>query len=59
MTLNNHQPKSTWFGRYPVGRIDHVFVGQKVMVLGVKVPRMELTQMASDHLPLIVDVCIP
>ena len=59
MTLNNHQPKSTWFGRYPVGRIDHVFVGQKVTVLGVKVPRMELTQMASDHLPLIVDVCIP
>ncbi|MFQ5444716.1 MAG: endonuclease/exonuclease/phosphatase family protein, partial [Nitrospinales bacterium] len=25
-TLHNHRPQRTWFGHYPVGRIDHVFV---------------------------------
>jgi endonuclease/exonuclease/phosphatase family metal-dependent hydrolase len=58
MLLDSHQPQRTWFGRYPVSRIDHVFVSDKITVLGVKVPRTELTCMASDHLPLIVDVAI-
>lgn len=57
-SLNNHQPKATWFGRYPISRIDHVFVSPTVTVLGVQVPRTELTRVASDHLPLIVDVAL-
>ncbi|MFH0794649.1 MAG: endonuclease/exonuclease/phosphatase family protein, partial [bacterium] len=53
--LDGHRPKRTWSGRYPVGRIDHVFVGDGIEVLNVEVPRKELTRVASDHLPLIVE----
>lgn len=54
--LLNHRPKSTWFGRYPINRIDHVFVDQRIEVCSVQVPRTALTRTASDHLPLIVDL---
>lgn len=54
--LDGHRPRSTWFGRYPFGRIDHVFVSDGIEVLGVEVPRTHLTRVASDHLPLIVDL---
>lgn len=54
--LLNHRPKSTWFGRYPINRIDHVFVDQSLEVCSVQVPRTALTRTASDHLPLIVDL---
>lgn len=58
LALNKHRPLSTYFGRYPLTRLDHVFVGSKVEVLNIKVPKTELTGVASDHLPLIVDVRI-
>ena len=54
--LKNHRPKRTWFPRMPLGRIDHVFVSPDVEVTDVQVPRTHLTRVASDHLPLIVDV---
>ncbi|MFQ5597090.1 MAG: endonuclease/exonuclease/phosphatase family protein [Nitrospiria bacterium] len=54
--LSNHRPKSTWFGRYPIHRIDHVFIGPSMKVSTVDVPRTALTRRASDHLPLIVDI---
>ena len=54
--LNGHQPRSTWFGRLPFGRIDHVFVERNLVVARVEVPNTELTRSASDHLPLIVDL---
>ena len=56
--LLNHRPQSTWFGRYPINRIDHVFVDQSIAVHAVEVPRTVLTRKASDHLPLIVDVSL-
>lgn len=59
LLLNDHRPQRTFFGRYPVGRIDHVFVSPDVAVLGIEVPRTSLTRIASDHLPLIVEAGIP
>ncbi len=53
---NGHRPKGTWFGRYPFGRIDHVFVSEGIEVVGVEVPRTTLARIASDHLPLIVEI---
>lgn len=57
--LENHVPQRTWFGRMPVGRIDHVFVSRDIRVQSCLVPRTTLTRVASDHLPLIVDVIVP
>lgn len=54
--LDNHRPLPTWFGHYPIGRIDHVFVSSGIKVLGIQVPKTQLNKLASDHLPLIVDL---
>jgi endonuclease/exonuclease/phosphatase family metal-dependent hydrolase len=42
-----------------VARIDHVFVDPRFEVIGIEVPNTEPTRVASDHLPLIVEVRIP
>ncbi len=57
--LAGHCPKKTLFGRFPFARIDHVFVDPAIEVIGIEVPNTELTRVASDHLPLIVEVRIP
>ena len=57
--LDDHRPQRTFFGRYPVGRIDHVFVSPEITVHSIEVPRTALTLTASDHLPLIVELSIP
>jgi endonuclease/exonuclease/phosphatase family metal-dependent hydrolase len=50
----------TWSGRTPLRRIDHVLVNDRVEVQNVYVPRTPLSQVASDHLPMVVDlVCYP
>ena len=59
ITLSRHRPKKTFFGRYPLARIDHVFVEPGIDVANIEVPSTELTRVASDHLPLIVDVYFP
>jgi len=56
--LNNHRPKKTLFGRYPLARIDHVFVDPGIEVHDIEVPETKLACVASDHLPLIVEVKI-
>ncbi len=55
-TLENYKPQATWFGHMPLRRIDHIFVGNAIEVKNVEVPRTKLDKLASDHLPLIVDV---
>lgn len=45
----------TWTGRTPLRRIDHVLVSPDIEVRHVYVPRTELSRVASDHLPLVVD----
>jgi endonuclease/exonuclease/phosphatase family metal-dependent hydrolase len=46
----------TWSGRMPLRRIDHVFVGEDVRVEDLHVPRNRLSRVASDHLPMVVDL---
>jgi endonuclease/exonuclease/phosphatase family metal-dependent hydrolase len=57
--MEDHRPRATWFGHFPMGRIDHVFVGPNIEICHVEVSRTELDKIASDHLPLIVDIKIP
>ncbi|MFA7429998.1 MAG: endonuclease/exonuclease/phosphatase family protein [Rhodospirillaceae bacterium] len=50
------KPQATWPGRLPSARIDHVFISPGVTVKAVEVGRSALPRIASDHLPLVVDV---
>ncbi|MFN7141306.1 MAG: endonuclease/exonuclease/phosphatase family protein, partial [Limisphaerales bacterium] len=50
------RPFKTFPSVSPAFRIDHVFVSGHFKVQHVKVPRNDLTRVASDHLPLIVDL---
>jgi endonuclease/exonuclease/phosphatase family metal-dependent hydrolase len=55
----SRRPRSTFFGRFPTVRIDHIFIDAGIEVLNVEVPKAELSRLASDHLPLIVELRIP
>jgi len=57
--LESHRPRSTFFGRFPTARIDHVFVDSGLTVVDIEVPDSELVRVASDHLPLIVELQLP
>jgi endonuclease/exonuclease/phosphatase family metal-dependent hydrolase len=43
---------------HPFARIDHVFISHDLDAERVAVPRTDLTRVASDHLPLIVDLTL-
>jgi endonuclease/exonuclease/phosphatase family metal-dependent hydrolase len=51
-----HRPNATWFGRYPVSQIDHIFITPQFQIKEVFVPRTSLDAVASDHLPLVADI---
>jgi endonuclease/exonuclease/phosphatase family metal-dependent hydrolase len=40
-------------------RIDHVFISHEFEVERVEVPNTTLTHVASDHLPLVVELRLP
>jgi endonuclease/exonuclease/phosphatase family metal-dependent hydrolase len=46
----------TWPSFLPVRRLDHVFLGRGLDVTRVEVPRARADRMASDHLPVVVDL---
>jgi endonuclease/exonuclease/phosphatase family metal-dependent hydrolase len=48
--------RGTFFGRFPIARIDHIFFSDHFVVETFKVPSSSLTRVASDHLPLIADL---
>ncbi len=50
---------NTFAGRLPTLCIDHVLVRHIDKVSRVLVPNTELTRLASDHLPLVVDITLP
>jgi len=54
--LAGHRPRSTWFGHYPISRIDYVFIDDSFHVHSILVPRTDLDKIASDHLPLITEL---
>jgi endonuclease/exonuclease/phosphatase family metal-dependent hydrolase len=52
--------RNTFSTLHPMVRIDHIFVSAHFVPQQVLVPRNELTRVASDHLPVIVDLgCRP
>jgi endonuclease/exonuclease/phosphatase family metal-dependent hydrolase len=51
--------RPTFPSRFPLLRLDHVFVSPEVEVLSATVPRDRLTRTASDHLPLVVRCRLP
>jgi endonuclease/exonuclease/phosphatase family metal-dependent hydrolase len=48
----------TFPSRMPVLRIDHVFIDPSLDVTGVFAPDTALARVASDHLPLVVDLTL-
>lgn len=55
-TPGGRRPQATFPGRLPTARIDHIFVGSGIRVRQVAVGRGALARLASDHLPLVVDL---
>lgn len=54
--LPGHAPRPTFPARFPLLRLDHVFVSEDVSVRAVEVPYNQRSRRASDHLPLIIDL---
>ena len=52
------KPRCTWSGRYPIARIDHIFVNPQVRVVRVDVGDDHLARVASDHRPLFAEIQI-
>jgi endonuclease/exonuclease/phosphatase family metal-dependent hydrolase len=54
--VSGRKPLATFPSPLPISRIDFVFVSKHFEVMDTKVPRNSLTRVASDHLPLVVDL---
>lgn len=54
--LANQRPRKTWFSKFPLRRIDHIFSQGDLTVESILVPQSQLARRASDHLPLCVDL---
>ncbi|SCB61150.1 Metal-dependent hydrolase, endonuclease/exonuclease/phosphatase family [Rhizobium aethiopicum] len=52
----NATPKATFPSRYPLMRLDHIFVTDDLIVKRAAVLETRLTRVASDHLPLIAEI---
>lgn len=52
----DRKAKPTFPGRLPTLRIDHVWLRGRAVVENVQVVRTPLARVASDHLPLLVDI---
>jgi endonuclease/exonuclease/phosphatase family metal-dependent hydrolase len=52
----NRHYQATFPARFPALRIDYAFVGPGIHVQHVETVRTPLARMASDHLPLVVDL---
>lgn len=49
-------PRATFLSRWPVMRLDHVFVSRHFRIQQVTVPNNDETRMVSDHLPVFCDL---
>lgn len=56
LALKGHVPLRTFSSFRPFLRIDHVMLSPHFEVSRVRVPRTDLTRVASDHFPLVVDL---
>lgn len=53
------KPKATFPSRFPVLRLDHIFVSKDISVLDSAVHSDMLARTASDHLPLLAVLAVP
>ncbi len=58
MSSVQEKHKRTWFGRYPVASLDHIFVNSHFEVVNVESGDSFLARLASDHRPIIADLKI-
>lgn len=49
-------PKATFYSRFPVLRLDHIFVSRHFRCHRVQVPNDNETRMVSDHLPVVCEL---
>jgi endonuclease/exonuclease/phosphatase family metal-dependent hydrolase len=56
MEASERSPRRTWFGHYPIARIDHIFVSSQIQVVRVQVGDDYLARVASDHRPLFAEL---
>lgn len=49
-------PRATFFSMYPVLRIDHIFASRHLTPVSVHVPASFKARIASDHLPVVVEL---
>ncbi len=54
--LQDHRRRKTFPGTHPFGYIDHVLINDQIEPTAVRVPTHYLARVASDHLPLVVDL---
>jgi endonuclease/exonuclease/phosphatase family metal-dependent hydrolase len=54
--LHNGRRRATWPSRWPIARVDHIFVSRGLRVRDCCVARSPLARRASDHLPLVAEV---
>jgi len=54
--LKGHRPLKTLPSYYPLGLVDHIFVGAGLQTTQIEVPKSQIEKISSDHLPLIVDL---
>jgi endonuclease/exonuclease/phosphatase family metal-dependent hydrolase len=55
---NRQSARPTFPSRYPLIRLDHIFVSADLTVIDAAVPRNRLTSLASDHLPLVAEISL-
>ncbi|MCE5186780.1 MAG: endonuclease/exonuclease/phosphatase family protein [Planctomycetaceae bacterium] len=48
--------RGTWFGRYPLMRLDHIFIGPGCRIIRIEVCDSYLARLASDHRPLLAEI---
>ena len=56
LEMSHKRPLSTLPSFFPMGSVDHVFLGPGLKIKKIEVPRTELERISSDHLPLIAEV---
>lgn len=52
-------PRGTFPSRWPLLRLDHVFHDRDLVVRRAVIPRTSFIRLASDHLPLLVEINLP
>ena len=54
--LAQKKPKATFPSRYPMLRLDHIFVAGGLTAVNAHVVSTPLSRMASDHLPVVAEI---